>query len=477
MSSVALLAGQDGVPKHRACDECRSRKLACSKESDGCSRCRKEGIQCHYSPQKQMGRPRKRRHVDEEAPQSGLSGIVHHDLTTEPPNAVVPQHPMATSDFHLQPSPAVDQNFIAFQDSNSSSTEFWGLIPDDYLRLPLNTDSLLDHDNATDRTMAIPLLNPNGVDFLGSINFDEPDYSEDLSRGLGTSLQRYIAEQVSLPQGTGSSTPVDSSFGSERGTSVVSLEDFPPLPPPLSMRPVPSINCSCLSSLFLALDSLSRLPPEVIPAMRVARNASKAAHDVINCPNCSLPLLDEPSGPPPIQAFQNLMFLGTLVPSACNAYAKILEMVDAETTLAKRQGRRFLFSFKEIGGLWGYAAEEADSCSAVQNWDNSSMTPDTWRTTIRAILRFDVYGLKEDGVPRADACEQIGLRDVVRLLEERTRKRHDMIDSLVASGHVAKAIPKGIIYPSEGKQCPPEERNCVRILETARIALDNLVIA
>ncbi|KAK8050665.1 hypothetical protein PG994_012395 [Apiospora phragmitis] len=48
------------APKHRACDECRSRKLACSKEADGCARCKREGIVCHYSPQKQMGRPRKR---------------------------------------------------------------------------------------------------------------------------------------------------------------------------------------------------------------------------------------------------------------------------------------------------------------------------------------------------------------------------------------------------------------------------------
>ncbi|KAJ2968190.1 hypothetical protein NQ176_g9301 [Zarea fungicola] len=52
------------TPKHRACDECRSRKLACSKEADGCSRCRREGIACYYSPQKPMGRPRKHRSAE-----------------------------------------------------------------------------------------------------------------------------------------------------------------------------------------------------------------------------------------------------------------------------------------------------------------------------------------------------------------------------------------------------------------------------
>ncbi|ERS95088.1 hypothetical protein HMPREF1624_08577 [Sporothrix schenckii ATCC 58251] len=52
--------------KRRACDECRTRKLACTKEADGCRRCRREGIACIYSAQKPMGRPRKRPRTDEE---------------------------------------------------------------------------------------------------------------------------------------------------------------------------------------------------------------------------------------------------------------------------------------------------------------------------------------------------------------------------------------------------------------------------
>lgn len=211
--------------------------------------------------------------------------------------------------------------------------------------------------------------------------------------------------------------------------------------------------------------------------MRVARNASKVAHDVINCPNCSVPLLDEPSTPPPIQCFQNLMFLGTLVPSACNAYATILEMVDNETALAKKHGRTFWFSFKEIGGLWGEVGSTTDCCSTIRNYNNSKMAPDLWRATIRGLLRLDVYGISEvdDGFSTTGPYTQIGLRDVVRLLEERTRKRHEILDSFIASGQGAKVLPVGVLYPN--KPCPPEERNCVRILETARVALDNLVIA
>ncbi|KAF2272107.1 uncharacterized protein EI97DRAFT_236597 [Westerdykella ornata] len=58
---VVMAQIQNGGEKlHAACDECRTRKLKCSREFP-CSRCQREGIHCVYSPQKQMGRPRKRR--------------------------------------------------------------------------------------------------------------------------------------------------------------------------------------------------------------------------------------------------------------------------------------------------------------------------------------------------------------------------------------------------------------------------------
>ena len=41
-----------------------TRKLKCSGETSGCSRCKTEHIACKYTYQKQMGRPRKRRRED-----------------------------------------------------------------------------------------------------------------------------------------------------------------------------------------------------------------------------------------------------------------------------------------------------------------------------------------------------------------------------------------------------------------------------
>lgn len=72
-----------GPKRHAACDECRmklyipyqwwttankslyvgNRKLKCSGDQAGCRRCVAQGLPCHYSIQKQMGRPRKKQKV------------------------------------------------------------------------------------------------------------------------------------------------------------------------------------------------------------------------------------------------------------------------------------------------------------------------------------------------------------------------------------------------------------------------------
>nr|OQO16257.1 hypothetical protein B0A51_16513 [Rachicladosporium sp. CCFEE 5018] len=53
-------ADLDGARRRAACDECRSKKLKCTGEQPACMRCVREGVTCFYSPQKAMGRPRKR---------------------------------------------------------------------------------------------------------------------------------------------------------------------------------------------------------------------------------------------------------------------------------------------------------------------------------------------------------------------------------------------------------------------------------
>ncbi|KAJ4060981.1 hypothetical protein NW756_001253 [Fusarium oxysporum] len=473
---MAPTAAADGVTKHRACDECRSRKLACSKEPEGCSRCKKEGIICYYSPQKQMGRPRKRRHVD-----VGDEAILPAPTISQPPEeALLFLQPDDNISYeHLNQTQTtgdylLDLNFL--DEPANANADTWGL-QSSHGTFSFNPQIVepqgLLVDNAT-----LPTLDLSGVDLLGSINFGETDApQETISKDLSNTLQQYLVDQIESPnpglkQNSDTPTPPDSS---ENGASVESTENVIRTPTP-SMRPVPTVSCGCLSSLYLALESLGNLPAEVIPAMKVARNASKVAHDVIRCTVCSASLLDEPTKPPPIQSFQNLMLLGALVPSACNAYARILEMVDEETTLAKLQGRTFWFSFKEIGGLWGCIGGTPKGCTTYQSYNNKNMPPDMWRMTIRGLLRLDIYGLdeKDQEIPGAMTYRQLGLKDVVGQLEERSKKRHDALDALHAAGHAHEAA-RGVIYPT--KACSPAERNCTKVLETARIALENLVIA
>ncbi|KAI5295879.1 hypothetical protein KEM52_006629 [Ascosphaera acerosa] len=57
----------------RACDECRAKKLRCTKELDGCARCKRQKLRCHYSPQKPMGRPRKFYSLSSMSPQNRRS--------------------------------------------------------------------------------------------------------------------------------------------------------------------------------------------------------------------------------------------------------------------------------------------------------------------------------------------------------------------------------------------------------------------
>ncbi|CAG9970799.1 unnamed protein product [Clonostachys byssicola] len=481
--SQAKAAGP-AVEKHRACDACRNRKLACTKEPDGCSRCRREGITCHYSPQKPMGRPRKRRIVEDQPQQDEEPAVVAVGRSTvepaEPATSNIPSINGHGGDLSL---PLFTDPNLDFDHNPSSSLDFLDLLPPSSYQdeLPLDPHILIPNDGQLD-SIGIP-LNLNGVDLLESINFDEPDTAvADMSKDISDSLQRYWHAQQQQQHLEPAESQTLSSNQSQCTDSPEPQSEpqseAQPTPPPLSSssescpKPMPSIACGCLSSLYLALDSLSRLPQDINTAMRVARNATKTAHNVMNCAFCSDPDISQP---PPIQSFQSLMFLAALIPSACNAYASILQMIDRKAKEAKKENRTFWFSFEDIGGVWCGSAEFTFQCPEMQDYNNSNMEPDLWRTTMRAILRLDVYGLSEapDGM---HGLQVLGLRDIVKSMEARSHRRHAMMDEMAESG----SLPKHegfLLHHGEYKPLPVEERNCIKVLEAARIALDHLVIA
>lgn len=446
-----------------------------------------------------MGRPRKRRFVEDPAlADDDASGeeIVTVPTRDRDAGAGAPAEAGAgagtvaeTIAPWLVPLPP-DQGLGFLDDSSTPNFDFLDLLPSSYQDSnQIDPQILVPGDVAVDGT-GFPFALNGGVDLLEGINFDEPDTSTtDMSKALSDSLQRHwlsnpIQDTPEPPESysSGVSQSADSP-GSHSGLSSTTTQtggaDETTDKENTTLKAVPSIACGCLSSLYLALDSLSRLPDDIPSAMRVARNATKIAHDVIKCPYCSNSVTDDPAQPPPIQAFQNLMCLAALVPSACNAYAAILEMLDKETAAAKKDGRTIWFSFKDIGGLYGALGHDHDKCSQYQALNNQHLQPDAWRTTMRAILRLDVYGFgskdMDNDHDHGPAFRQDGLKDVVRLLEERSRRRHDKMDQMLAEGKLPHS--HYAIMPHQHRPVPPEQRNCMVVLEAARMALENLVIA
>ncbi|KAK8050664.1 hypothetical protein PG994_012394 [Apiospora phragmitis] len=257
-----------------------------------------------------------------------------------------------------------------------------------------------------------------------------------------------------------------------------------------------SVACACTANLYLALDSMQKLSNSVTDGIRQARVAAKTAYQVIHCAVCSgaadhvlqseRALAESVSHPRLMQNFQNLMLLGTLIPSIAHAYERILGLVDKEAARAQAERREIPFRMEGYGGLWGQLAAD-DCCGAGRLLEHRLMEPTIWRLTVRALLRVDVYGITEppdatmsgSGDPAAAAANNavsmemchLGLKDLVVQMENRSRARHAVMDPMLQAGKCGgySAVLK---LHKEG-----ETPTCQRIIALARQAIDNLVIA
>ncbi|ROW01684.1 hypothetical protein VSDG_02203 [Cytospora chrysosperma] len=200
--------------------------------------------------------------------------------------------------------------------------------------------------------------------------------------------------------------------------------------PPELAPPSPG-SCSCLAKLYLALDSLTHLPAEVGPAIRVARCALKTAHDAIQCQVCFPPLTETMKVP--IATLQNTMVLGALLPSLADAYQRILDMVDAETARGIFEQRQLRFALSGYGGVWG----QLSCCGVSAHYADQVMQPAMWRLLVRALLKTDVYGMSFDSDKPGDEGlrpPQLGLKDIIGQMDARSRARHAEIDAMIEAG-------------------------------------------
>ncbi|KAK2610734.1 hypothetical protein N8I77_004140 [Diaporthe amygdali] len=427
-----------GPVKHRACDDCRTRKLACTKEPDGCARCKKEGLTCHYSAQKQMGRPRKKPKAENagvKPPPSASDTILAQQpsyvTTAEQPATEVPDMLM-----DMDPSPFIDPGLGTHPDA--SFLELLG--PDFVSTQPFHAQQWQPKANPLERDI-----------WSFDISFDNHYPPPPPPENSDTSV--HMPPSLSTPSlsSQGASTPENA----HRSTSA------------------PPGSCGCLANLYLALDALTHLPTEVEPAIRAARSATKAAHESTHCRVCCPPLTE--SMTITMSSFQNMMILGALFPSVVDAYRRIIDMIEIETARAICERRQMHFSLPDYGGMWGQLGSEDNLCGAAKQYEDVTMEPAMWRLTIRALLKVDVYGVNcgpEGPGSKSLRFSQMGLKDIVTQLEERSVARHAEVDALLEAGLPGPVGPAGV----RAKHSLGEEPQCKRIIKLAKDAIASLDI-
>ncbi|KAK1769968.1 putative c6 finger domain-protein [Phialemonium atrogriseum] len=373
-----------------------------------------------------------------------------------------PGHPVVVpaQDSLLDGTMDLDMAFLDMDDSSLSFLDL--LVPDPSLGGNPVTQGVPGPSSANPRSEAVPTASFWQID---SLHLDSIDFG-----------------QTDVPV---QPTTLDEEFTLEQAVSSVSTEAREQIP---DLSPQDSSNseqetlaeadptiCSCLARLYLALDSLQRLPKDVSQAMRVARTAAKTAHDSILCPICASPPIQH-SNDPPIQSVQNLMVLGGLLPSISFAYRRILQMVEDEAAKADREGRKLTFALQDYGGLWGQLAAHNNTkhCSTL-GIEGAVFEPHIWRVLVRSLLRIDVYGLSPDTPPgEAGPCswfQQPGLKDIIAMMEDRSRRRHEQIDAMVAAGTLVFDRDCG-----HGPLSSGEKPNCLRIVDFAKQSMRELII-
>lgn len=363
------------------------------------------------------------------------------------------------------PGPAATSEDVREKDQDMSYAEIDVGMLDDAV-LDLDPASFIVPGPAGNADMSISDM--SFLDFLDSdFMFNQPFDTENLATDWATNLQDSNLGPH-LGDTSETSTSITTPSLSSQGASPSEQQRPAQLTPSSSLaphEPIQSTTCSCLADLYLALDSLARLPNEVIPALRTARTAAHAAHNTIRCEVCCPPI--HKTMKMTAAAFQNSMLIGALIPSIADAYHRILELVDAEATRAIATHIQLTFNLSEYGGTWG----ELTGSSEVD--ETKVMDPAAWRRRVRSLLKIDVYGvntLNSDGTVR---FRQMGLRDLVAEMDERSRARHAEIDAMIDAGLSAPVGMNGLpASHSQGK-----EPHCRHVVQLVREAVDNLHIS
>ncbi|KAI7118214.1 hypothetical protein KC337_g15367 [Hortaea werneckii] len=371
-------------PKLRAaCDECRLKKLKCTGEQPACSRCVREGIQCIYSPQKQMGRPKKRQRVgaaEEEGEAFYPQQQQEEHLAPLPPTSKPSQMGEKDSDlppFTLDFSQA-NQNTAAAADATMTSD--WTTWEDFEKFLGNGDDNLPSWFSSNNWSAEIP-----GQDALPGLT---PDFANNFpSEGISPPIVN-VPPELLLPRQTGvgkdasrendflsDGRPIPAPGGKgewgDDGNLVSTLlppittpTAFPLTPPPPPPNPqdlhhhhqhqpslLPPPSCACLSTLYLTLSTLqphqspsSPSSPSFPHTLVPLRKAMQTATSILTCPICPQKFLS---------AMQNTQLLGTLLVCIAERFRGVVEGIDKGEEGKGEEGKGEEWRRWAKGVVWG----------------------------------------------------------------------------------------------------------------------------
>lgn len=237
--------------------------MKCSGEATGCSRCLKQSLVCHYSVQKQMGRPPKKRAREDDNPaQFGLSGSE------------------------------------GWTDSDSSH----------FTSLGTDTHVAADPNPFCAPVYASPFSTPEAYPHLVST---DNNHSHSWQLEHGKFLDPVPATSSPWPDFSSVSAAASNSFTLPPGLPQL---QSPPLSPSNSDPSEP--HCTCLSYLYLCLSHLSSLAPFPVSQHTLCSLfiGAKTARAVIRCQACPRKFAT---------GLQNVMFTGTLLNVMGDAWLRV----------------------------------------------------------------------------------------------------------------------------------------------------------
>ena len=149
--------------------------------------------------------------------------------------------------------------------------------------------------------------------------------------------------------------------------------------------------CPCFRRILDSLGALSASPTCWKDSVTTARQCARTVYEVLNRPLCQFcPESHHAEFRGSIHRARVIILLGSVFPVIVEAYANAAQLVDDEATVARRAGRKLEFDLPSLGGLWGDLGDKGRGCERY--FVGLVTDADSWRATVRALLRTDAYG-------------------------------------------------------------------------------------